>query len=234
MRGVYVLHGDAGVDAEDAEDADEVDRVGGRLGLVQDAVGPYLPWQQPDLVERGPHRAVADLRGSRVPVGLRSDEQVRVGGLGPVAAALARPVGHEGGAQIVEVDNMSVLAPAHRQGPAGEVVVGQVEPGDDLYGARIWVGRSGSAIGGPPPCRHRQHRRRTSGQSAFGAFALLVVLAAAFTWIDVPGEFATPTLLARRRCRCVAATGPVASLRDMSSGSVRYVQSACPAGRPAK
>ena len=65
--GVYVLHGDTGMDVEEA---DEVDRIGGLPGLVQDAVGPYLPWQQPDLVERGPHRAIADLRRVGVPVGL--------------------------------------------------------------------------------------------------------------------------------------------------------------------
>ncbi|MEV4039624.1 hypothetical protein [Streptomyces umbrinus] len=48
---MHVLQGDGGVDAE------EVDRVGDLPGLIQDAVGPYLPWQRPDLVERGPYRA---------------------------------------------------------------------------------------------------------------------------------------------------------------------------------
>ena len=57
VRGGYVLHGDAGMDAEEADEVDRI-RIGGLPGFVQDAVGRYLPWQQPDLVERGPHRAV--------------------------------------------------------------------------------------------------------------------------------------------------------------------------------
>jgi len=82
----------------------EMDRIGGLPDLVEDAVGPDLPGQQPDLVERGPHREVADLRRGRVPVGLGGDEQVRVGGLGPAAAALAQPVGRQVGTQVIEVD----------------------------------------------------------------------------------------------------------------------------------
>lgn len=39
VRGGYVLHGDAGVDAEEADEGDRI-RIGGLLGFVQDAVGP--------------------------------------------------------------------------------------------------------------------------------------------------------------------------------------------------
>ncbi|MFJ8363831.1 hypothetical protein [Streptomyces sp. NPDC093984] len=53
VRGMHVFDGDVGVDAEEP---DEVDRVSGFLCLVQDAVGPHLPRQQPDLVEGSPQR----------------------------------------------------------------------------------------------------------------------------------------------------------------------------------
>ncbi|WP_326623263.1 hypothetical protein OG863_40090 [Streptomyces decoyicus] len=39
------------MDAEEADEGDRI-RIGGLPGFVQDAVGPYLPGQQPDLVER--------------------------------------------------------------------------------------------------------------------------------------------------------------------------------------
>ena len=45
---VYVSDGDVGVNAEEP---DEMDRADGLVCLVQDAVGPYQPRQQPDLIE---------------------------------------------------------------------------------------------------------------------------------------------------------------------------------------
>lgn len=76
---------------------------------VEDAVGPHLAGQQPDLVEGSPARAVADRWGCRVPVGPGSDQQMRVGGLGPAPSAFAQPVGHKAGAQLVVVDGVDVF-----------------------------------------------------------------------------------------------------------------------------
>ncbi|MEV5687582.1 hypothetical protein AB0L68_31015 [Streptomyces sp. NPDC052164] len=113
----------------DTEEPNEANRVCRLTGLIENTVSPQLAGQKADLVEGRAHAGVADLGRCRVLVGVGGHEQVRVRGARPMVTALAQPVGHQPGTQVVEVDGVDMQAAAYRDRSVLQVHVGQQEPG---------------------------------------------------------------------------------------------------------
>jgi hypothetical protein len=76
----------------DAEQVHQVYWVGGLPGLVQHAVAPHLARSDSGAVEGAAQCAVADGWKGGVVGRVRRDQQVRVGGCGPLVVPLQEPV----------------------------------------------------------------------------------------------------------------------------------------------